>query len=81
MPGTVPTTARGAFTLTEAVPATAPELAVIVASPGDEAVARPLLPAALLMETADDEEDHVTAAVTTALVPSLNLPVAVNACV
>ena len=80
-PGSIPTTANGTCTLSEAVPAIAPELAVIVASPADAPVARPLLPAVSLIETADDEEDHVTAVVTTAVLPSLNIPVAVSACV
>jgi len=56
-----------------------PEVAVTVAVPSPELVARPFEPMVLLItSTVADEELHTTTGVTSCVVPSEYVPVAVN---
>lgn len=68
-------TLRGAF------PEIPPELAVMVALPTAIAFARPRFPEKLILATAGWEEVHATLVVTSRVLPSEKLPVAVNFCV
>ena len=63
-------------------PDTSPDVAVMVVEPEDAEVARPLVPAVLLMAaTAVAEEFQVTVVVISCVVLSENVPVAVNCCI
>jgi hypothetical protein len=62
----------------DVVPEILPDVAVIVVEPAATAVASPLYPAALLMVAAPPDELQVTASVTSCVVPSKYVPVAVN---
>ena len=69
-------------TVSVAVPAMLPDIAVIVVKPAATDVAKPLEPAALLIAaTAAVDEYQVTAVVRSCVVLSENVPVAVNCCV
>ncbi len=68
-----------AVTVSAADPDTPPDTAVMVVVPGATAVASPFEPAALLTDaTPAVDEFQVTAAVRFCVVPSENVPVAVN---
>ena len=72
-------TRTGADTVNPAEPETAPRVAVIVADPTPELVARPCDPEALLTTaTLADDEDHVTFVVIVFVLLSVYVPVAVN---
>ena len=78
LPGRIASEAKSAaFTVAVALPLTEPDAAVIVAVPRLRAVTRPLtvIEAMLVFE-----ELHVTVPVMSCVVPSENVPVAVNCC-
>src|SRR5438874_5124322 len=67
------------LTVSEAVPLTEPDAAVIVAAPLPTLVTTPCVPVLLLtLATVVADELHCTVPVTFCVVPSLNIPVAVN---
>jgi hypothetical protein len=69
-------------TVSVAVPAMLPDIAVIVVKPAATEVTKPLEPAALLIAaTAAVDEDQVTAVVKFCVVLSEYVPVAVNCCI
>ena len=71
-------TSVAAFTVSVVLPEMEPEVARIVVEPAPTAVARP---AVLIVATAPVEELHVAVLVRSCVVPSLNVPVALNCCV
>ena len=79
---TVIPTSAGANTVSVTDFVTEPEVASIVVGPWRRPVANPWLPAALLIvATAVAEELQVVVAVMFCVLPSVNVPVAVNCCV
>jgi len=78
LPGVIAIEARSAaFTLAEALPLIVPEAAVMVTVPRFRAVTRPLT---VIEATLVFDELQVTMPVTSCVLPSENVPVAVNCC-
>src|SRR5262249_61331522 len=72
-------TAGGGVPVLPVEPVTAPEVALMVVVPAATAVARPWVPLVLLMVAVPvTDEAHVTDVVRFWVLPSLNVPVAVN---
>ena len=71
-------TSVAAVTVSVVLPEMEPEVARIVVEPAPTAVTRP---AVLIVATVPAEELHVAVLVRSCVVPSLNVPVALNCCV